>query len=255
MKPLLGCLAVLCLLANVPSFAQPPYPNRPVEDEGHEQSECSITLNPLDKRIQFVTWNDHRDGVVKPGYAFSIDLGETWAKRVLNIGNLRGFDPSGAINRNGTYFYCCAAIEGNRWDIFVSHTDTPSNHNNWSNSVLSDPSGFNINDKPFMAIDNRGVQNPGNLYVAWISANDIYFSTSQVWFSRSTNGGDTWDRISQPLDSENQSAYGEPNRTTYPEVSEETNEDGDKEFTVTEYLHYPMPAVAPNGDVYVVWAH
>jgi len=90
-------------------------------------------------------------------------------------------------------------------------------------------------DKPGIVVDNApGSKNKGTVYVAWTRF-DEYGSKepdchSHIYFSRSTDGG---------------KSFAMPER-----ISESAGDCRDSDNTVEG----AVPAVAPNGDVYVVWA-
>lgn len=90
-------------------------------------------------------------------------------------------------------------------------------------------------DKPGMVVDNApGSRSKGNVYIAWTRF-DVYGSTnpehrSQIYFTRSTDQGQT---------------YSMPFR-----VSDTGGDCIDSDNTVEG----AVPAVGPNGEVYLVWA-
>lgn len=98
-------LLVLIWLANHSVLLGQPIPaNVPVANGSYDQVECSISLHPFNKEIQFVTFHDaFRDFYVKPGYAFTMDGGANWIP--TSVPFLPGYgmasDPSCAIDRNG----------------------------------------------------------------------------------------------------------------------------------------------------------
>jgi hypothetical protein len=90
-------------------------------------------------------------------------------------------------------------------------------------------------DKPGLVVDNApGSRNKGNVYLAWTRF-DVYGSSnpehhSQIYFSRSTDRGQTF---SMPF-----------------RISDTGGDCIDSDNTVEG----AVPAVGPNGEVYVVWA-
>ena len=245
------------LVVCIPYVMLAQFTNVPIVNEAHDQSECSITLHPTTRSTQLATYHDFRNGVPEPGYARSTDLGTTWSPLILTrpSGYQRGFDPSGAINRSSKYFYCYAATVGDpfttRWNVFVSYTTTPTQQD-WTDVNLSTSLTYQIHDKPYMAIDNTGGSRDGYLYASWTAGNDVYLTNSETRFSRSTNNGVSWSTTPLLLDSESgQAASGSV--TTAPE-SPTLGPGGGLSIGAVHYLEFSMPAVGPNGEVYVIWA-
>ncbi|HQZ39915.1 MAG TPA: sialidase family protein [Vicinamibacterales bacterium] len=90
-------------------------------------------------------------------------------------------------------------------------------------------------DKPWVVVDRTAASpHRGNVYIAWTRF-DVYGSTdpehrSTIWFARSRDGG----RSFQPTNG----------------ISDDTGDAKDSDGTLEE----AVPAVGPEGQVYVVWA-
>lgn len=124
------------------------------------------------------------------GLARSTDLGATWTD-LGEIGQ-RG-DPVIAVhNASGTFYYAeIATIGGNpAIGVAVSNDDCQS----FGAAVDASPGASAIvtttlNDKPWIAVDNTGDANDGNIYVCWTRFDP---AGSELRFSLSTDGGATY---------------------------------------------------------------
>jgi hypothetical protein len=139
------------------------------------------------------------------GVARSTNRGQTWTDQgELGAGN--GGDPTLAVNQaTGTFYYGEIATIGGNPAIGVARStdDCQSFGNPVDASAAS--SGLNtvgnvtfLSDKPSIAVDNSGGANNGNVYVCWTrfidtsSPPDGIQDTSELRFSRSTDGGATY---------------------------------------------------------------
>lgn len=211
-----------------------------------DQHETAINISSVNPKILMATWNDFRsgsEGWVEPGYCFSTDGGLNWS--IENVvkdidGDLKyGFDPSCAFNRNGTAFYCYSAgyklANGSNkiGPIYVSRINNYFDPNDWEHQRVS--TALQDQDKPFISIDNTGGSRDGNIYVSWTD----YYSGTAIRFARSTNGGQSFQQLSFSLDN-----------SEYSMKSPLKNENGD---LLIGGVQGSMPAVGPNGEVYVIW--
>ena len=127
------------------------------------------------------------------GLARSTDLGRTWT----DLGEIGQFgDPVIAVhNASGAFYYAeIATIGGNpAIGVAVSGDDCAS----FAAPVDASPGASAIgtttlNDKPWIAVDNTGGANDGNIYVCWTRFDPGLASGSELRFSRSTDGGATY---------------------------------------------------------------
>jgi hypothetical protein len=218
-----------------------------VTNNVHDQSEMAIAISPLDPNLMLASWNDFRptpnnQSGPKAGYAFSTDGGTTWlADNIIEEHNdyVGGVDPSVAFDRNGMAFYCYVAMpSGGLGRIYVSRTssiDPPD----WEHYPVSTQTSGQ--DKPYIAIDNTEGQFDGRIYASWTG-----FGTNNyvaIRFAYSTNGGEEF------------IGHRELAEANPPLVEFKSFElDGTYGLQeITELVHWSMPAVGPDGELYVCW--
>lgn len=127
-------------------------------------------------------------------------------------------DPTVAIARDGTAFFSYlgevpAFCEGGKGAIVVAHSI--DHGRSFRSPVIADSSP--ADDKPMMAVES-GTTN--HLFLVW---DRLYDHRSEVWFTRSRDGGAHFDRP-RKLYGSTQDNYG------------------------------PVPVVGPRGRIYVVWS-
>ena len=193
-----------------------------------QQNEPSIVVNPHNPLHVIASSNDYRlvaqGGDVRPGYYVSFDGGVTWpGDGVIDLSPLPGVgaggDPALAIyDENNVYF---AYIAFNRSDdepggVYVSKSTDGGL--TWGDPVeVADNTLTEFQDKEYIAVDATGGSHDGNVYMSWTRFAFNY----PIFFSRSTDGGSTF---SPPI-----------------QISNDVATQGS------------IPAVGPNGEVYVVW--
>jgi hypothetical protein len=127
------------------------------------------------------------------GYARSTDGGATWT----DLGEIGNFgDPVIAVHdASGTFYYAeIATIGGNPAIGVAASTDDCQT---FAAPVDASPGASAIgtttlNDKPWIAVDNTGGANDGNIYVCWTRFDTSLSNGSELRFSRSTDGGATY---------------------------------------------------------------
>jgi hypothetical protein len=221
---------------------------RVTEPNAVNPAEVSIAINPknpdnvLGASLQIGSSSGPRAG----SYTYtSIDAGKTWKSvPTPNVDNLVQGDDIVVFSHDGTAYHGHLSFTGirvarpTRADNAISVNTSRDGGLTWTDGV---PTVRHINsvtpfeDKPGMVVDNApGSRNRGNLYVAWTRF-DVYGSRnpehkSQIYFSRSTDGGKSF---SMPI-----------------RISDTGGDCVDSDNTVEG----AVPAVGPNGEVYVVWA-
>ncbi len=208
-----------------------------ITSNNKDQSEVTIAIDPSDSNHLISAWNDFRSNLFEPGYAFSTNGGNNWSDNILpNHGSYNyGFDPSLAIDNNGNVFYCYIGSSGSLGPVFVSKTTNDGS--SWSHTQVS--SSNSDQDKPLMAVDNTGSTYDGRIYVSWTD----FSAGSKIKFSYSSNHGSSFSpEITLATIGQNpgSNAYLKPINTTPGNPT-------------SVFLQGSMPAVGPNGEVYVVW--
>ena len=191
------------LWAAIPLFAQqlPPAPKAHVVDINGKPgffNEPSIAVNPKNPQQLVVAWQ------VNASVAYSNDGGQTWtvadgtAPREYRVsGDVSvTYDSSGhallcyiAFDRLGTSQYWAHGATRN--GIFVRRSlDGGATWEANAATVIAHDSvpGIPFEDKPYIVADTVSAH-PGNLYIGWTQ---FTLTTSELLFSRSTNGGLTW---------------------------------------------------------------
>ena len=137
------------------------------------------------------------------GFARSTNLGDTWADQG-SLGAGRNGDPVVAVHEGtGTFYYANNATIGGNPAIGVqaSTNDCVSfgaqvDASAASSGLNMQPNRTTLSDKPWIAVDNTGGANDGNIYVCWTRFVDTTgppaADQSELRFSRSTDGGATF---------------------------------------------------------------
>ncbi|HVG83006.1 MAG TPA: sialidase family protein [Vicinamibacterales bacterium] len=240
---------VLTMTALVPAQHPPLIRVVPVSAaDARRPAEASVAINPTNPDHVIATFIQSSPPGQQPRSSswqyVSTDGGLTWAGSPAENPERRvQGDDVIVFGRDGTAFHTYIAFDGIRVDrpevaatgVWIRRTkdgltwDPPVRIVDHVNTVMP------FEDKPWTAVD-RGAGSPhrGNVYVAWTRF-DVYGSAdpshrSTIWFARSRDGG----RSFQP-----------PFR-----ISDDTGDAKDGDGT----LEGAVPAVGPNGEVYVVWA-
>jgi hypothetical protein len=198
------------------------------------QSETSLAVNGSTICAGF---NDSGDPAPSfSGFARSANLGQSWTDQG-ELGATSGGDPAIAVNNTtGTFYYAENATLGGNAAIGVARsTDNcttfgaavDASPNSTGNTTVGDRTTFL--DKPWIAVDNTGGANQGNVYVCFTrfvdttNPSDGNADTGELRFSRSTDGGATYvnEQVLAPQ--------------------------GDRAWGCSVH-------VGPNGEVHVTWA-
>lgn len=132
-----------------------------------------------------VLWGDNTSGTSEIYFKRSNDGGTSWSQAV-NISNNSGysFQPDAIVDDSGNIDVAWYDTAPGNAEIFFSRST--GDGTNWSPAVnVSNSQATSI--RPDIAVDDNG-----NIVVAWMEAVSGYW---QVFFSRSTDDGDSW---SQP---------------------------------------------------------
>jgi hypothetical protein len=188
-------------------------------------NEPSIMMDPKNPRYLVAGTNTDNCFV-------SADTGRTWTKKTISSTYGVAGDPVIVVDTNGSfyYFHLSNPSSGGHWlDRMVCQKST-NKGSTWSNGTYTGLNGAKQQDKQWCIVDRKN----NNMYLTWTQF-DKYGSTSatdktNILFSRSVDAGATW--------------------STAVQINKVPGDCIDDDKTVEG----AVPAVGPNGEVYVSWA-
>ena len=187
-------------------------------------SEPSIMMNPLNTDILVAGSNLNI-------YYYSSDGGLTWESNFLSSSYGVWGDPVIDVDPSGNFyfFHLSNPASGNWIDRIVCQKST-DNGISWNDGSYAGLNGTKAQDKQWSIID----RNNGNIYLTWTQFDDYGNPNpsfkSSIQFSKSLDGGATWS-----------------NALKINEVDGNCLDSDD----TTEGA---VPAIGPNGEIYVAWA-
>lgn len=222
----------------VPTHADPSLLNIRVNDpstdipENTTQSETTIAIFKDTVLIGYVDtgqFNPRTNGVsTLSGYARSLDGGQTFIDMGRGPANELGWgfsDPDIDVDSQGNFYFANIqfTLSTRGQNSFMGIAKSTDGGLTFSRPVLikgTGPEDVHFQDKELIAVDNTGSPFDGNVYMSWTE-----FSPGgvQILFVRSTDGG---------------ASYSEPIVLSRAKFG---------------FVQGSMPAVGPNGEVYVVW--
>jgi hypothetical protein len=224
----LRSILLLALLLFLPTLSgAQPYPNVQINSRPNGPEETSIAINPRDPM------NVVAVAQVPCHYYYSFNGGLSWGEGDLpdprNLG-----DPSVTFDRLGNVFYCYIGGWANS-GIFVSRSTNGGVTWPATGATLVEHVGIvPFEDKSWPVCDLTSGPHENNVYVSWtrFSAYGSASPADSSWilFSRSTNNG---------------TSYSTPLR-----ISDRGGDAVDSDNTVEG----AVPAVGPDGTVYVAWS-
>jgi hypothetical protein len=186
------------------------------------QNEEQVVINPLGKDIVVAVWRDFRFGYRRVGVGYSFDGGKSWKDTLFEIapGTLDWHsDPGLTVDKNGNYYAVVLGVDPSGAMSEIEVLKSTDRGVNWSLPTIAVPPSVEaFEDKELMTCDRTGSPYSGNLYIAWTRFTG---SLSQIYFIRSIDGGNS---------------FSEP-----------------KLIGDLSSVQWPVPAVGPDGEVYVAW--
>ncbi len=205
------------------------------------QNETTVSMDPNNSSRLIAGANDYRNEVASCGVYASTDGGASWhdvgTGTTIPEGVVAGGDPATAFDPNGNAYYVClgftpATNSSSTTGLYVSKSSDLGTLTPVAPVVVTvtggtDPLVGYFNDKEFIAIDTRaGSPHRGRIYVTWtrfkFDRADNYIE-SPIVLSYSDNGGLTWNG---------------PHPVSSPDLN---------------FDQGSVPAIGPNGEVYVVF--
>ncbi len=212
-------LFIIILLITVNSMAQ----NVMISNK-YNPNEPAIVMNPKKLNVLVAAANLNN-------YYYSVDSGYTWTERTLTSSHGVWGDPVVAVdNANDFYFFHLSNPSSGNWIDRIVCQKSLDNGATWTNGSYAGLNGTKAQDKQWCAIDRAN----NNIYLTWTqfdkygSANVL--DSTVILFSKSTDAGGTWSA---------------PKR-----INKQAGDCIDDDQTVEG----AVPAVGPNGEVYVAWA-
>jgi len=217
-----ACLVFVVLLSFSNLFAQ--YENIIIDNEGTPE-EPSIMINP-NNPDQLVAGSNINN------YYYSEDGGYNWTKGQLTSPEYGVWgDPCIIVDTAGSFYFLhlSSPQEGSWLDRIVSQKFDFSTYT-WNNGSYMGLNGSKDQDKEWAVVDTSN----NTIYVTWTQF-DKYGSSnpndsSIILFSKSTDAGETWSDAMR--------------------INKIAGDCIDSDNTVEG----AVPAVGPNGEVYVAWA-
>ncbi|NOS85441.1 MAG: exo-alpha-sialidase [Ignavibacteria bacterium] len=224
------------LLYCTSAFTQSPYRNIKITDE-NTPSEVTISFNPINPLNLVAAANIET-------YFYSFDGGYTWATRKLTSTYGVYGDPCIVADLRGNFYYFHLSNsyeEGARWLDRIICQKSDDGGITWSNGSYMGANPPHLQDKEWAAVDHSYSPYRNNIYTAWTQCGQNKYSeegtalnpmdsASNIIFSFSSDGGETW---------------AERKR-----INEQSgNECSDAGATVLGVV----PCVGLNGEVYLTW--
>ena len=202
--------------------------NVDISNDPAPQNEPSVKISRTDPNRVLAAWRDFRTGVNPPlrriGVSLSTDGGENWSVSELLPQIIPGAplssDPAVAVDLDGNFYVVTVSLNENNGngELWVFKSTDAGETFDQVYSIAGSPGTFE--DKEYVTTDlNPSSPYANTLYVSWTR----FASGTNILMEHSTDGGVTW---SSPVNVSDASLLG---------------------------VQGSVPAVGPNGEVYVIW--
>ena len=213
----------ILLVFSIPNLWAQNFQNVMITDS-HSPNEPSIIINKANTNNIIAGYNMYH-------YSISNDGGQTWTEKTLSSNYGVYGDPCLICDVSGNiyYFHLSYPVSGSWIDRIVCQSSTDGGQN----FTLDTYAGLNPpkkQDKEWATFDPT----TGNIYLTWTQFDEYGTNDpdkySNILFSKSADGGQTW--------------------STPVQINEVSGNCVDSSDTVEG----AVPAVGPNGEIYVSWA-
>ncbi len=223
MKKSIFLFWIFLLLINI-SFSQHTNILIHYESGYNSPEEPTIVIDPLNT-------NNLVAGANINNYYYSTDGGYNWEKGILSSTYGVMGDPCLIVDTAGHfYFFHLSNPQAGSWIDRIVCQKTEDGGQTWNDGSFMGLNGTKAQDKEWAIVD----RNNNNIYVTWTQFDDYGSSNpndkSDIHFSRSTDGGESW--------------------TEALRINKVSGDCIDDDNTVEG----AVPAVGPNGEIYVAWA-
>ncbi len=217
-------ISIVLIVLSITVFAQ--HTNILIDNDqtGYKPCEPTIIVDPNNP--------DHIvAGAIIDRYYYSVDGGYNWNKGNLSSPYGVWGDPCLVVDTASRYHYFhLANPEAGNWIDRIVSQRADQIGDEWTEGTYMGLNGAKAQDKEWAVVDRA----TNNIYVTWTQF-DNYGShnpddKSNIHFSRSTDGGESW--------------------TEALRINEVSGDCHDDDNTVEG----AVPAVGPNGEIYVAWA-
>ncbi len=145
-----------------------------IDSSSLNQNETAICFNPLNPDNLVACFNDFRLGDFGVGYGFSTDGGNTWVDNIITSDTLIvAGDPSIVADLNGNFYIgMMAAYEttsGSGSDAGMYVARSTDGGRNWNDPIPVFILDEEMQDKPYLAIDNSLSIYQNRVYMLWTS--------------------------------------------------------------------------------------
>lgn len=164
-------------------------------------------------------------------YYVSLDSGQTWTQNQMSSSYGVWGDPVVIVDTaSNFYFFHLSNPPSGNWIDRIVCQKTTDNGSTWSDGSFMGLNGSKAQDKEWGIVD----QENNNIYVTWTQFDDYGSSnsldSSVILFSKSLDGGESWSDAKRI------------NKVAGDCIDSDNTTEG------------AVPAVGPNGEIYVAWA-
>lgn len=205
-------------------FSQSPYTNVQIQNTGGPE-EVSICINPKNTN-QIVA------GANIDNYYYSTNAGANWTAGTLTSSFQVWGDPVISVDTLGNFYYF-HLVNGASFIDRMGVQKSTNGGVSWNNGTFYQFNPPKQQDKEGVCIDFTHGSRGNTIYVAWTQFDQYGTSnpadSSNILFGKSTDGGATF--------------------TSIVRINQKAGDCVDQDYT----MEGAVPAVGPNGDVYVAW--